>query len=143
MAQDSTDRPDNDPTAKLEPGLGPTPYGNDPTAYGQQYSHPQPGYPHPQTGAYGAHPGYPPPYPATARATNTMAILALVFAFVFAPVGIVLGIMARNQIARTGEGGAGLAKAGLILGSVFTGLWVLWMIFIIVVIASAPSSYPY
>jgi hypothetical protein len=119
------------------------PYNDPQSGYGQQYPQ-QPGYPQPPAaGAPGAYPGYQPQYPPPAPGTNTMAILALVLAFVFAPVGIVLGIMARNQIARTGEGGAGLAKAGLILGSVFTGLWVIWMIFIIVVIASAPSSYPY
>lgn len=59
------------------------------------------------------------------RGTNTMAILALVFAFLFAPLGIVFGVIARKQIRQTGEGGAGLAKAGLILGIIFTVLSVL------------------
>jgi hypothetical protein len=54
-----------------------------------------------------------------------MAIMALVFAFVFAPVGIVLGHMARRQIAQTGEEGQGLATAGLIIGYILTGLTVL------------------
>jgi hypothetical protein len=48
-----------------------------------------------------------------------MAILSLVFAFVFWPLGIVFGHMARRQIRRTGEGGAGLATAGLVLGYIF------------------------
>jgi hypothetical protein len=51
-----------------------------------------------------------------ARSTNTVAILSLVFAFVFAPLGIVFGHVARNQIRRTGEQGSGLATAGLWLG---------------------------
>jgi hypothetical protein len=55
----------------------------------------------------------------TTGQTNTMAILSLVFAFVFWPLGIVFGHLARKQIRQTGEGGAGLAKAGLILSYVF------------------------
>jgi hypothetical protein len=155
MTQDSTGRPDDDPTAKFEQGSAPNtdpgPYG--PTAYGQQYQYPQqgyqpdgypppgypqPGYPQPPSGAYGAYPGYPPP----ARGTNTMAILALVFAFVFAPAGIVFGIIARNQIARTGEEGEGLALAGLIVGAVFTLLIVAYIIFMVVIFAAAFSAIP-
>jgi peptidyl-prolyl cis-trans isomerase B (cyclophilin B) len=45
-----------------------------------------------------------------------MAIAALVLAFVFFPLGIVLGHLARGQIKRSGEGGRGLATAALILG---------------------------
>lgn len=92
-------------------------------------------------------PGYPPPgygYPPPAfyrPPTNTMAILALVFAFVFAPVGIVLGVMARKQIRQTGEEGDGLALAGIIVGSIFTAIIVLMIIFWIIAIASIASSF--
>ncbi len=48
--------------------------------------------------------------------TNTMAILAIVFAFVFSPLGIVFGFIARSQIRQTGEQGDGLALAGIIVG---------------------------
>ena len=72
--------------------------------------------------------GYPPP----SRGTNTMAILALVFAFVFAPAAIVLGHVARKQIQQTGEDGDGLALAGLIVGYVFTGMTVLFCVAYIV-----------
>ena len=58
----------------------------------------------------------------TQQGTNTMAILALVFAFVFAPLGIVFGVVAKRQIRERGEGGSGLATAGLVLGIVFTVL---------------------
>ena len=54
-----------------------------------------------------------------------MAIIAFVFVWIFCPVSIVLGHMAQRQIRQTGEGGAGLAKAALILGYVFTALAVL------------------
>jgi hypothetical protein len=67
---------------------------------------------------YEQQPSYPPPQPGY----NIMAILSLVFAFVFAPVGIVLGHVSRRQIRRTGEQGSGLATAGLILSYLFTGL---------------------
>lgn len=50
---------------------------------------------------------------------NMMAVLALVFAFVFAPLGIVFGFIGRNQIKQTGEQGKGMALAGIILGAVF------------------------
>jgi hypothetical protein len=45
-----------------------------------------------------------------------MAILAIVFAFVFSPLGIVFGFIARSQIRQTGEQGDGLALAGIIVG---------------------------
>jgi lipopolysaccharide export LptBFGC system permease protein LptF len=57
--------------------------------------------------------------------TNTTAILAFVFVWFFCPVSIVLGHVALRQIRQTGEGGAPLAKAALILGYVFTALAVL------------------
>ncbi|MER7166128.1 DUF4190 domain-containing protein [Micromonospora sp. NPDC000207] len=57
--------------------------------------------------------------------TNVMAVLSLIFAFVFAPAGIVLGHLAKRQIRRSGEQGDGLATWGLILGYVFTALYVL------------------
>ena len=90
-----------------------------PTAYGQQPSSGQPyspqGYGQP---AYGQQ-----PYPyAPVATTNTMAILALVFAFIFAPAAIIMGHVAKKQIRRTGEQGEGLATAGLWLGYIFTGL---------------------
>lgn len=98
---------------------------------------PAPGYPAPAApqGYPAAPQGYAPqgayPYPAgypvynPAAQTNTMAILSLVFAFVFAPLAIVFGHMARKQIRERGEGGAGLATAGLWCGYIFTSAWVL------------------
>jgi hypothetical protein len=73
------------------------------------------------------HYGY--PYPPPPRGTNTMAILALVFALIFAPAAIPLGHIARRQIRQTGEEGDGLALAGLIIGYIFTGLTVLFCVF--------------
>lgn len=57
--------------------------------------------------------------------TNVFAVLALVLSFFIGILGIVFGHIARAQIRRTGEGGAGLALAGLIIGYVWVGLFVL------------------
>jgi uncharacterized membrane protein len=71
-----------------------------------------------------------------------MAILSLIFAFVFAPLGIVFGFIARSQIKRTGEGGDGLALAGLILSIAFTLLSILALIFFFAAFAGIASSIP-
>ena len=48
--------------------------------------------------------------------TNTLAIISLVLAFRIDLVAIITGHIALSQIKRTGEGGRGLALAGLVLG---------------------------
>ena len=48
--------------------------------------------------------------------TNTLAIVSLVLAFFISLGAIICGHIALNQIKRTGEGGRGLAIAGLVLG---------------------------
>jgi hypothetical protein len=53
-----------------------------------------------------------------------MAIASLILVFVFFPLGIVLGHVARGQIKRTGEGGKGLATAALIVGYLQVALMV-------------------
>jgi len=58
---------------------------------------------------------------------SALPVLALVFAFLFPPVGaiighVALGQMNKGQILDTNKS---LAKAGVILGWVFTGLWLL------------------
>jgi hypothetical protein len=72
-----------------------------------------------------------------------MAILALVFAFVFWPLAIVFGHMARKQIARTGEGGRGLATAGLVIGYILLGITLLTIIAVVVLAGAAISNDPY
>jgi hypothetical protein len=91
-----------------------------------------PGYPPPR---YGAPPGYPPPgfYRAP---TNTLAILALAFAFFFAPAGLILGILARKQIRQTREEGDGLALAGIIVGAIITAFYLLLIVIWIVAFIS-------
>ena len=40
----------------------------------------------------------------------------VVFGFILGIVAIVLGSMAKNEIRRTGQGGSGMATAGIVLG---------------------------
>jgi hypothetical protein len=139
-----------------QPGYDPTsPYSQDPYAapasgaptsgqpFGQPpaYGAPASGQPYGQPPPYGQ-PGYGQPYAQQpymgAAPTNTMAILSLVFAFVFAPAAIVMGHVARKQIRQTGESGSGLATAGLWLGYIITISYALFCA--IIVIASIASS---
>jgi hypothetical protein len=69
-----------------------------------------------------------------------MAILALVLAFVFAPAGLVLGIIARKQIRQTGEEGSGLALAGIIIGGIATALFALLIVFWIIAFATLANG---
>lgn len=64
-----------------------------------------------------------------------MAVLAIVFAFVFAPLAIVFGVIGRRQIRDTGEEGQSLATAGVVVGIVFTALGLILLAAYIVVIA--------
>jgi hypothetical protein len=71
-----------------------------------------------------------------------MAVLALTLAFVFAPAGIVLGIIAKRQIRRSHEQGEGLATAGIVVGSIFTALIVLWIAFVVIVFFGMAARMP-
>lgn len=65
--------------------------------------------------------------------TNTMAILGLVFAFVFSPLGILFSAIGLSQIKKRREGGRGLAIAGLVVSIVFLLLGVLLFVFALAV----------
>jgi hypothetical protein len=58
-----------------------------------------------------------------------------------APVGLILGIVALNQIKQSNntQGGKGLAIAGVTIGAVFTAIAFFWWI----AVASVSSSYYY
>jgi len=51
--------------------------------------------------------------------TNTLATLSVVFAFVFAPAGVILGHVALSQIHETGDRGRDRALVGVTLSYVF------------------------
>jgi hypothetical protein len=116
-------------------------YGG-PGQYGQPSQYGQPGQ-------YGQPPYVGGPSYAPGRGTNVMAILSLVlsilglFTCVTAPVGAILGHVAKRQIATTGEEGRPLATAGIIIGWVLTGLFALGIVGIIIAIVATNSTTGY
>lgn len=118
--------------------------------------YPPPGYPPPQS-AYGAqppYPGYPPPDfrspfpggspvptafgpygPVPQQTTNGMAIASLVCSIaglatcgLTSIVGVILGVIAMQQINQSGQQGRGLALAGIITGGAVVALGLLYVI---------------
>jgi Domain of unknown function (DUF1707)/Domain of unknown function (DUF4190) len=88
------------------------------------------------------------PVPAPAR-TNGLAVASLACGlaqFAFGPLAtipaIVLGHMARSQIRRTGEQGAGLALAGLVLGWGAVILGIVLILFGLAVAAGMHGTMP-
>ena len=117
-------------TTPPEPeGYGPPPPGYvPPPAYGQQ--------------GYGPPPGH---YPGQQRmpGTNGMAIGSLVCSILgvftsglLAIPGVVLGHLARGQIRQTGQGGDGLALAGLILGYLMIAFALMAILFFVFLVGS-------
>jgi hypothetical protein len=86
---------------------------------------------------FGAPSSPPPPnYVGPDQRTNSTAILAFVFAFLFWPVGIILGHIARRSVHRSGERGAGLALAALIISYI----WGAILIVIVIAALATPSA---
>lgn len=56
----------------------------------------------------------------TSERVSGLAVGALVSAVTFAPLGIVLGLIARSRARRTGEPGEGIATAAVVVGTVVT-----------------------
>jgi hypothetical protein len=89
------------------------------------------------------------PTPAMPPSTNSLAIASLacgVGQFLLGPLAtipaIVLGHVARHQIRRTQEGGAGMALAGLLLGWAGVALGVLAVVAILLFLAAVGHSGP-
>jgi hypothetical protein len=85
--------------------------------------------------------------PSMGPRTNVLAIVSLVSSLAgiiipfLAPVaGIITGHLALGQIKRTGEGGHGLALAGVIIGYVLAGMAILILIFYIIFFVALLSS---
>ena len=102
----------------------------------QQYPQqpPQPAYgAYPAGGGYQPYGGFPQP-----QGTNGLAIGALVSSLVGlctcigSIVGIVLGVMALNQIKERGGEGRGMALAGIWIGAITLVLGLLYVVFVIV-----------
>ncbi|WP_236581194.1 DUF4190 domain-containing protein [Rhodococcus sp. T7] len=76
----------------------------------------------------------------TSRAgqTNTLAIVALILGIVSGFIAIPFGHVARRQIRRTGERGAGMALAGLIFGYLSLAAIVAVVVLVVATAANAP-----
>jgi len=74
--------------------------------------------------------------------TSTYAILAIVLAFVFFPLGIVFGILGRREIDNSGglKSGRALATAGMWVGIGFGAFWILYIIFFASLFASGIAN---
>ncbi|WEV26960.1 DUF4190 domain-containing protein [Streptomyces sp. 71268] len=103
---------------------GPNPYQGGPNPYqtNPQTTPTPPGQPgQPPTGW----PGHPPYYVVPQR-TNGLAVASMVLGILWlywigSILALIFGYVARNQIRERGEGGGGMATAGLVLGWVGVG----------------------
>jgi hypothetical protein len=100
-------------TAPQDPFATPEPGNPQQPVWGQPPAGQPEGYGQPPAGQWGQ-PGSQQPQ----GGTNGLAIAALVCAFLCSPLGIILGLIARGQIKKTGQGGSGLALAAIIVGCV-------------------------
>ncbi|MBO3740712.1 DUF4190 domain-containing protein [Actinoplanes flavus] len=146
--------PPTSPAPSKGPGYSPTP-GYVPATDGTGYPPAGAGYPPPSAG-YGPPPGYGPPgapgygapYPhyGAQRPTNGLAIASLICSLaglltcISAPVGVVLGHIAKKQIRETGEAGDGMATAGLWVGYILSVLSLIVIVFYVVVVVWAVSE---
>jgi hypothetical protein len=131
----------SEPTSGVAPGS--TPPGYQPYPPGQQQYPPgQQQYP-PQYG----YPGYGYGYPyAAPRSTNGLAVASLITSVVglatflcygigiaAGVVGAILGHVSRRQIRSTGQDGAGLALAGIIVGWIAAAIGVLGVLLLVAI----------
>ena len=129
-------------------------YPEQPPSYGQQPSYGQPpsyaqqpvyGQPPAPPSPPAGYPGYPNAYgmqAPMAQETSGMAIASLICAFLIAPVGVILGHIALNQIKNSNGqlGGRGLAIAGLIVGYASIALGLIFVAFFILLVALAANA---
>ena len=118
--------------------------------YPQQQGYQQPGYDYQQQAAYPSY-GYGAPVVAEPAQTSGLAIAALVSTQTSNHTndddtndGANLGHVARKQIRERGDGGDGMALAGIIVGWVITGLYAaFWGCYLIVIVAGFSSTASY
>lgn len=90
--------------------------------------------------------------PPAALKNNTMATLSLIFSLVglvlfpglLQILALIFGIVAKNQIKTSGEGGSGMATAGILISAIVLGLglviMVIWVIFAVVFSGAAATA---
>jgi hypothetical protein len=95
--------------------------------YGGGYGHDPYGQPNVQHHYYGT---APPPNNGLATTAMVLGIVGIFSCGITSILAIIFGHVAHSQIKRTGEGGAGMATAGLVLGYIITVLWILYWVVI-------------
>lgn len=65
------------------------------------------------------------------KRTSTIAIVAIILAIVVPIAGVVVGIIARRQVGRSGEEGRGLSTAAIVVGVVLTILTILPLLLVL------------
>ncbi len=74
---------------------------------------------------------------------SLVGLFCCYFGLIAGIVAVVLGMMAKKQIAETGQNGAGMAKAGTIIGFVAIALSVIWILLLIIGAATGNNSFYY
>jgi hypothetical protein len=94
-----------------------------------------------------AYPGYGHGYgPPPAMPNNSLAIASMVLSLVglgcgiTAPIGAILGHIARRQIRERGQAGAGMALTGIIVGWIVTGLYLAYIAVVVVIVVFAAKN---
>ncbi|MFT4259492.1 DUF4190 domain-containing protein [Microbacterium sp.] len=71
---------------------------------------------------------------------TSLGIVALICAFLIAPVGLILGLVSRSESKRAGAAPTTLAKLAIILSSAFTGLAIIGTVAVIVFVSVIAGS---
>ena len=124
----------------FDPHTGaPSGYGQ-PQQYGQMVPYQQP--------AHSIQPLMQPMYANPPARNNTMALMSLIFSLVglvlfpglLQLLALIFGIIGKKQIRETGESGAGMATAGIVISSIVLGLAVIGAIIWVIVVAAIGAS---
>ena len=63
---------------------------------------------------------------------NALAIVGFVLSFFVSIAGLICSIIGRKQCIKRGEGGSGLALAGIVISAVGMAIWVIYLFIVIV-----------
>lgn len=129
------------PSQYVQPYVQPQQYTQPQQYYGQQYPQQYQSQQYPAQQAYG--------YPAVPQPEQGMAIAALVCSLVGiffclpSILGIIFGHIGYSKAKRGEAGGQGMAQAGMIIGYVVCGLWLipllLWLFFGLAILGGAAA----
>lgn len=138
------------PPVYAPPSYPGSPYASYPPAANQSAQYPAAGYPVQTT------PGAPPVMPYgyggyAPRKTNGLAVASMILSilgiiwvlpFIGSLIGVIMGHISLGQVKRTGEGGRGMALAGVIVGYVGIAI-IVFVVLGFVLLAATSTSYRY